>query len=104
MLTTLTRIDYLPDPTLQVDNHYKPFDEVFGTGASEEHMPSLIITKYKKQYTNETSYNARSVECAECNKASVNAAKENCNHGNQFQMVFQLPCGWQIQYTTSIRV
>ena len=42
------RIDYLPDPTLQVDNHYKPFDEVFGTGASEEHMPSLIITKYKK--------------------------------------------------------
>lgn len=48
MLTTLTRIDYLPDPTLQVDNHYKPFDEVFGTGASEEHMPSLIITKYKK--------------------------------------------------------
>lgn len=56
MLTTLTRIDYLPDPTLQVDNHYKPFDEVFGTGASEEHMPSLIITKYKKQYTNETSF------------------------------------------------
>lgn len=55
MLTTLTRIDYLPDPMLQVDNHYKPFDEVFGTGASEEHMPSLIITKYKKQYTNETS-------------------------------------------------
>ncbi len=37
------QIHHLPDPTPGIDNHYTPFDEVFGKPTSEEHRPSLHL-------------------------------------------------------------
>lgn len=35
------KLAFLPNPVLQEDGHYKPFDTVYGTKTSEEHRPSL---------------------------------------------------------------
>lgn len=44
-----TSVHFLPDPVPGEDEHYKPFDEVYGTETSESHRPSLIQKSKKRK-------------------------------------------------------
>ena len=44
----LQKLQFLPDPTPGIDNHYIPFHDIFGQPTSEKHLPSLSLKQSKK--------------------------------------------------------
>ena len=52
-----TSVHFLPDPVPGEDEHYKPFDEVYGTETSESHRPSLIQKSKKRVFPSLPAFN-----------------------------------------------
>jgi len=46
---TFSKLHYLPDPVPREDDHYKSFDELFGTDTTEVHRPSLSSLRTSKR-------------------------------------------------------
>ena len=75
----------LPDPTPGVDNHFLPFEKVFGCPTSEEHRPSLHTKKQKKtlpfsasvQHVKNVDMMLLCEECAHFEPQSIQFAKES---------------------------
>lgn len=89
-LHNFTRTDHLAEPMPHMDNHYKPFVEVFGTVTSEEYMPSLKRTKYKKHNIPfnplQNPVNAHlTAECAKCNKLIYLMKKMTAKKSSKFK-------------------
>ena len=72
-----SKLNHLPDPTPCDDQHYKAFEEVYGTETNETHMPSLKTVKNRKHNIpfnplQQHAVNTRlTLECAECDKPRI---------------------------------
>ena len=80
------QLSYLPDPIADGE-HYKPFEEVYGTLTSEKDRPSLRSDAEKRGHGIPFSPNAqtarRSVLCSECLKPRVIYAQHKLSHLDQ---------------------
>ena len=57
-------VHFLPDPVMGLDDHYKPFADVYDTGATEEGHPSLTYYLSEQHAQNAGVV----VQCDECDK------------------------------------
>ena len=101
-------LHHLPDPMPGVDNHYKPFSEVFKTKTTEEHRPSLKKKSRQErglpfspsvQHVRNTNM---MLQCEECGQCRLIYAKKKLTHTQKQQLERVLDhvsfsCGTQLQ-------
>ena len=97
----------LPDPTPGVDNHYIPFDEIFGKPTSETHRSSLSVKQSKKTLPFSASLqHVKNVDmmllCSECEIWRLLYAKKKLKKADRRNLELELEgmiftCGSSLQ-------
>ena len=106
--SVFTSLRHLPDPMPGVDDHYKPFSEVFEKETTEEHRPSLKrkprqdrgLPFYPSvQHVNNTKM---MVQCEECRQWRLIYARKKLTRTQKQQLErvldhISFSCGTQLQ-------